>query len=83
MGIEPTFLAWEATFLPLEDTRRVRCILAAQCATRQRTPAGLAPLGGNITIQRETKVSLRNLLSFGSLVVALCSRGEAAQLSSL
>jgi hypothetical protein len=21
MGIEPTFLAWEATFLPLEDTR--------------------------------------------------------------
>ena len=23
MGIEPTFLAWEATFLPLEDTRRV------------------------------------------------------------
>ena len=24
----------------------------------------LAPLGGNITIQRETKVSLRNLLSF-------------------
>jgi hypothetical protein len=26
MGIEPTFLAWEATFLPLEDTRVVTIV---------------------------------------------------------
>ncbi len=39
MGIEPTFLAWEATFLPLEDTR-VRRILRAYATQLQTTLPG-------------------------------------------
>src|ERR1044072_4683860 len=31
MGIEPTFLAWEATFLPLEDTRVPRILPKLGC----------------------------------------------------
>ena len=46
MGIEPTFLAWEATFLPLEDTRldadsrRVRTLVATSLCRRGASIAG-------------------------------------------
>ena len=39
MGIEPTFLAWEATFLPLEDTRAAAIVHehGRPCGNPQRT----------------------------------------------
>ena len=36
MGIEPTFLAWEATFLPLEDTRVQRFYGDVRACAKQR-----------------------------------------------
>lgn len=42
MGIEPTLVAWEATVLPLNYTRRVRQILCTVVASRQGACRGLS-----------------------------------------